>query len=179
GPHLQDGRRPGARRRQGLRTRRCPAGRRPQELSLLEGHRARLPRGADDLGLQPAQPEREADVRVRVVVRRVTARWAGAMEAAQKTRSECWRCHAETAGALAWPGCEAVQPLGGDADLFAVLGLPRSLALDPVDLERRYHAGARAVHPDRHQTGSAEERELSLAASTAVNRAYRTLRDPV
>ncbi len=101
------------------------------------------------------------------------------MEAAQKTRSECWRCHAETTGGLACPQCAAVQPLGRDADLFAVLGLPRSLALDPVELERRYHEAARAVHPDRHQTGSREERELSLAASTAVNRAYRTLRDPV
>jgi molecular chaperone HscB len=66
-----------------------------------------------------------------------------------------------------------------DADLFAVLGLPRRLALDAADLERRYHEASRAVHPDRHQTASARERELSLAASAAVNRAYRMLRDPV
>ena len=77
------------------------------------------------------------------------------------------------------PRCGAVQPLPPGADLFAVLGLPRRLAIDTADLERRYHAASRAVHPDRHQTASTHERELSLAASAAVNRAYRTLKDPV
>ena len=91
----------------------------------------------------------------------------------------CWRCRADAGQALACPGCEAVQPLPAGADLFWTLGLPRRLAVDVEDLERRYHAASRAVHPDRHQTAGARERELSLAASAAVNRAYRTLRDPV
>jgi molecular chaperone HscB len=65
------------------------------------------------------------------------------------------------------------------ADLFAVLGLPRRLAIDSADLERRYHEASRAVHPDRHQTAAPRERELSLGASAVVNRAYRLLRDPV
>jgi molecular chaperone HscB len=63
--------------------------------------------------------------------------------------------------------------------MFAVLGLPRRLAVDPTDLERRYHEASRSVHPDRHQTADARQRELSLAVSATVNRAYRTLRDPV
>jgi molecular chaperone HscB len=75
--------------------------------------------------------------------------------------------------------CAAVQPLAPDVDLFAVLGLPRRLVVDPTDLERRYHEASRAVHPDRFQTAGERERTLSLAASAAVNRAYRTLRDPV
>jgi len=98
---------------------------------------------------------------------------------APDTRRECWQCHAEAGAALACPRCEATQPLAPDADLFAVLGLPRRLAVDVADLERRYHAASRAVHPDRHQTAEPRARELSLAASAAVNRAYRTLRDPV
>ena len=100
------------------------------------------------------------------------------MDAAKKQRA-CWRCGTETAGALACPRCATVQRLDRDADLFAVLGLPRRLTVDLADLERRYVAAARVVHPDRHQTAGADERELSLAASTAINRAYRTLRDPV
>lgn len=80
---------------------------------------------------------------------------------------------------LACRECGAVQPLAPGADLFAVLGVPRSLHVDTEDLERRFHAASRAVHPDRHQTAGERERELSLAASAAVNRAYRTLRDPV
>ena len=101
------------------------------------------------------------------------------MQAAADTRQECWSCRAERGAALVCPRCAAIQPLSADADLFTVLDLPRRLTLDPADLERRYHAASRAVHPDRFQTASRRERELSLAASAAVNRAYRTLRDPV
>jgi molecular chaperone HscB len=72
-----------------------------------------------------------------------------------------------------------VQPVPPATDLFALLGLPRDLDVDRDALERRYHAAARAIHPDRHQTATAREQELSLAASAAVNRAYRTLRDPI
>jgi molecular chaperone HscB len=95
------------------------------------------------------------------------------------TDRQCWRCHATRDDGLVCPRCDAVQPLAPEADLFAVLGLPRRLAVDPADLERRYHAASRAVHPDRHQTSDDRQREFSLAASAAVNRAYRTLRDPV
>jgi len=91
----------------------------------------------------------------------------------------CWRCRVDTAGALVCPGCEAPQPLASDADLFRVLGLPRSLVIDAADLERRYHAASRAVHPDRHQMADAHAGALAVGASAAVNRAYRTLRDPI
>lgn len=92
---------------------------------------------------------------------------------------ECWRCAARTGLSVACLACAAPQPLAADTDLFAVLGMPRHLALSRDDLERRYLDASRAVHPDRHETGDARTRELSLAASAAVNRAYRTLRDPV
>src|SRR5215475_203824 len=101
------------------------------------------------------------------------------MEAATTVRRECRKCGTDARQALVCPRCQAVQPLAPDADLFAVLGLPRGLALDAADLERRYLTASRAVHPDRHQTASDVDRDLSLAASAAVNRAYRTLRDPV
>ena len=91
----------------------------------------------------------------------------------------CWRCTAPTGRRLACPACEAPQPLPHDVDRFAVLDLPRRLTVDRADLERRYLEASRAVHPDRHQTADARARELSLAASAAVNQAYRTLRDPV
>src|SRR5689334_23256333 len=91
----------------------------------------------------------------------------------------CWRCRADAADLLVCAQCAAVQPLGADVDGFALLGLPRQLDVDAADLERRYHAASRATHPDRFQTAPPAERELSLRASAAVNRAYRTLRDPI
>jgi len=93
---------------------------------------------------------------------------------------QCWRCGSTNIrGGPVCPHCEAPQPLPPGSDLFTVLGLPRKLVLDTDDLERRYHAGARALHPDRHQTAEPRARELSERASAVLNRAYRTLRDPV
>jgi molecular chaperone HscB len=51
--------------------------------------------------------------------------------------------------------------------------------IDGDDLERRYHDASRVVHPDRHQVGDPRAGALAVSASAAVNRAYRTLRDPV
>lgn len=66
-----------------------------------------------------------------------------------------------------------------EGDHFTVLGVPRRLDLDPADLERRYHAAARLVHPDRHHAAGPAAQARSVAASAALNQAYRTLRDPV
>jgi molecular chaperone HscB len=92
---------------------------------------------------------------------------------------QCWRCEAPVGQALVCAGCEAPQPVPPGADLFALLDLPRRLVVDRDDLERRWHEASRALHPDRHQTAGARDQELSLAASAAVNRAHRTLRDPI
>ena len=109
------------------------------------------------------------------------AAWASseARMANEHLDGTCWRCAASTGSRLACPTCEAPQPLASDLDRFAVLDLRRRLTIDREDLERRYLAGSRAVHPDRHQTADERTRALSLAASAAVNQAYRTLRDPV
>jgi molecular chaperone HscB len=98
---------------------------------------------------------------------------------AETRQGSCWRCAAETHGALVCASCQAVQPVPAELDYFAALGLPRRLALDAADLERRYLDASRALHPDRFQTSSPREQELSLAASALVNRARRTLRSPV
>lgn len=63
-------------------------------------------------------------------------------------------------------------------DYFQRLGLPRRFSLDPAELERRYLATSRAVHPDYHATGTAGDLAASLDLSAAVNEAYTTLKDP-
>jgi molecular chaperone HscB len=72
--------------------------------------------------------------------------------------------------------------LGGalsQQDFFQVFGLPRRLAVDLVELQRRFYALAREHHPDFHQAAPAEERARVEALSALVNAAYRTLRDPM
>ncbi len=101
------------------------------------------------------------------------------MTAVETRDRECWHCAGRAGLHLVCLSCEAPQPLPQTADLFAVLGVPRRLVLDRDGLEARFHEASRAVHPDRHQVSQDRSRSLSLAASATVNRAYRTLRDPV
>ena len=51
--------------------------------------------------------------------------------------------------------------------------------LDEQALASTYYDLSRQLHPDLHQTGAAEEQEASLQNTAVLNRAYRTLRNPV
>jgi molecular chaperone HscB len=77
------------------------------------------------------------------------------------------------------PACGTIQPLPDAIDDFACLGLPRHLQLDAQLLAERFHERSRRIHPDFFQTKSEREQSLSLEASARLNRAYRTLRDPI
>lgn len=58
--------------------------------------------------------------------------------------------------------------------------MPRQkLNLDPEDLQRRFYDLSRLLHPDRFMRKSETERQYSLDATSILNDAYRTLRDPV
>ncbi|HLF58447.1 MAG TPA: Fe-S protein assembly co-chaperone HscB [Alphaproteobacteria bacterium] len=93
--------------------------------------------------------------------------------------SPCWSCKGPVARAsLFCETCGAIQPPGA-ADHFQRLGLARDFALDGDELSRRYLALQSRLHPDRFASKTAKERAASLAQATALNDAYRTLRDPV
>ncbi len=64
-------------------------------------------------------------------------------------------------------------------DHFAVFGLPRAFEVDPIALEKRFRELSFEHHPDRHARESARERLIALEKTTALNDAYRTLRDPL
>ena len=101
------------------------------------------------------------------------------MEVAARANDACWRCGSAVGTALVCAGCDAPQPVAANADLWSLFGLSPALKIDLLDLEQRYHTAARALHPDRHQNAEARGQQLSVAATAAINRAYRTLRDPV
>ena len=64
-------------------------------------------------------------------------------------------------------------------DYFASLEIPRHLAIDTKDLERRYYALSRKLHPDLFARGAPAEREQADAVMAVLNDAWRTLRDPI
>ncbi len=91
----------------------------------------------------------------------------------------CWRCQDEHTPQVFCPACAALQPLPPDLDYFTLFGLAREPLLDEQVLAKTYYELSRQLHPDLHQTGTAEEQEASLQNTALVNRAYWTLRDPV
>lgn len=62
---------------------------------------------------------------------------------------------------------------------FEVFGLPRRLAVDGAELQRRFYELSRRYHPDFHHGASPREQADALDASARLNAAYRALRDPV
>ena len=93
----------------------------------------------------------------------------------------CWNC----GGAVPSDGvssrfcnaCKALQP--PSRDYYSFFGVPRQLALDPKDLEKRFYALSRQLHPDLFSRKPAREQEYALEASAILNDAYRALKDPV
>ena len=97
--------------------------------------------------------------------------------------SKCWHCGGERAPADALcSACGKVQPpppAGTLLDKFAMLGLPQGFDLDPAQVDERFRALSRKLHPDRFARASAQERRFSLEQTTLLNDANRVLKDPV
>jgi molecular chaperone HscB len=62
---------------------------------------------------------------------------------------------------------------------FAQFNLPRRLHIDLKALEKEFYAQSRRLHPDRFAARPLAEQEAALAQSSALNDAYRTLKDPI
>jgi molecular chaperone HscB len=62
---------------------------------------------------------------------------------------------------------------------FNLFQLPQHLNLDVVALEKQFYALSRRLHPDRFASKPASEQEAALTASSHLNDAYRTLKDPI
>ncbi len=90
----------------------------------------------------------------------------------------CGSCQREAGTGPLCAACGAIQPFAPRA-LFDVLGLPRTYFLSIPALEGRFRDLSRKLHPDRFAQRSPPERRLSLDWTTALNEAYRTLKDPL
>ncbi|MCA9586565.1 MAG: Fe-S protein assembly co-chaperone HscB [Myxococcales bacterium] len=64
-------------------------------------------------------------------------------------------------------------------DPFAQLGLERRFDLDLEVVERTHRELSRALHPDKFSGGTPAERRAAIERASAVNEAWRTVRDPV
>jgi len=92
----------------------------------------------------------------------------------------CWSCGAALkSGGLFCSSCSKIQPLPSAITYFEVFRLPRKLNLETASLEREFYRLSRKLHPDVFARASQREQEWSLANSSLLNDAYRTLKDPI
>lgn len=95
------------------------------------------------------------------------------------TATVCWSCSAAIDdSALFCLACGKIQP-ANSINYYSVFGLVPVLNLDLGMLEHQFHKLSRKLHPDRFARAAAEEKEWSLAQSSLLNDAYRTLKDPI
>lgn len=91
----------------------------------------------------------------------------------------CWRCDAAVdATSHFCPACEVLQPPRPGRSHFEALGVAETYRQDPAELDRRFKALSRQLHPDRFAMEEAPVRRLAMEHATALNDAIRTLRDP-
>jgi molecular chaperone HscB len=64
-------------------------------------------------------------------------------------------------------------------DYYELFGIPRSLNLSLDALQQRYYELSRQLHPDRFMQKPEAERQRALDMSSALNDAYRTLKEPI
>jgi molecular chaperone HscB len=89
----------------------------------------------------------------------------------------CWQCGQSVDKSLFCPHCKTLQP--PPSDYYILLSLDRKLNLNTAELQARFYELSRQLHPDRFMRKPEAERQYSLDASSILNDAYRTLKDPV
>jgi molecular chaperone HscB len=93
----------------------------------------------------------------------------------------CPHCETEMPDVSEFCGaCQRILPREAERSPYAVLGYQdRRLTLDLMDLEERLFRLSKKFHPDRFAGKTAAEIQYSHDHSSAVNNAYRTLKNPI
>src|SRR5438045_1840591 len=93
---------------------------------------------------------------------------------------ECPHCQESVAMGEFCEKCGKILPPPEDESHYAVLGYPEIiLDLSSDDLEHRFLQLNKRFHPDRFANKTPLEAQFSHDRSSAVNNAYRTLKNPI
>lgn len=91
----------------------------------------------------------------------------------------CWNCERDAGGARFCRACGKLQPVPRGTDHFAVMEIERRYHVAGDAIERRFRELSRKLHPDKFARTDATERRHAMQWTTALNDAYRVIRDDV
>ncbi len=92
--------------------------------------------------------------------------------------SKCLHCQSNLETPIVCAGCQTLYPLPDTVDYFDLFRLPRGYQVDADDLERKFLAISRNIHPDFFGNESTDMRQLAVRLSAELNEAVRVLKDP-
>jgi molecular chaperone HscB len=92
--------------------------------------------------------------------------------------ARCMNCKEPLESPIGCLHCHSIFPDERSLSHFDRLGLPARFELSREDVDRKYLAWSRELHPDFHATRGVADQHISLRLSAALNDAYSTLRDP-
>lgn len=97
-----------------------------------------------------------------------------------EVRVDCRSCGAAVLGVQPFCAeCGKVQPPQPEVSYFNIFALPPKLALDLPALEKQFYRLSRKLHPDAYARAPQQEQAWSLAQTSLLNDAYRTLKNPI
>ena len=92
---------------------------------------------------------------------------------------KCLACDAQLTSPIVCQGCHSLYPVPKEVDYFDLLGLPRRYDIDLAEVNERFVALSRHVHPDYFSQAAEPARQLAVRLSAELNDAVQVLRDPV
>ena len=101
-----------------------------------------------------------------------------AAETKKVVQTKCMTCEMLAQAPLACTDCHQLLDHVQGADYFELFGLPHRFDLDTAQLNRKYLAISRNIHPDRFATAGSEMQTFALRASAAINKAFNVLSNP-
>ena len=90
----------------------------------------------------------------------------------------CEGCGAKLVSCLFCFDCSSLQSISEESDYFSALGISSEFDVDLNLLEEKFQHIASELHPDFYLNSTPQEKRLSERASTLLNQAYDTLKDP-
>ncbi|KAK3923703.1 Iron-sulfur cluster co-chaperone protein HscB [Frankliniella fusca] len=92
----------------------------------------------------------------------------------------CWKCGAKERRSFFFcQQCDALQEPGSNYNYFKLLGVNQTFDIDNQELSKKFRHLQSVLHPDKFSNASESEQSYSADLSSLVNKAFRTLLDPL
>lgn len=97
----------------------------------------------------------------------------------QSKKIKCWKCSQETIPSVFCEKCHTILDYRADSSLshYDILNLEERLVLDDDELRHHFYELSKKLHPDRFVNEPHPSPQYALRWTTALNRAYQTLKN--